>query len=146
MIRVCRCQVSSPPPLPTLLISMVGFSLLFRDTTKSHYACHGLHAMHRLQEEREERSKTSSLIISKLMQEVDVLVSASVCSPRICLKCTFVEQAEFLAHVHTGDGADPKHHRPGVWRSPMQSHQSRLVLRGQAPRHLHDCSRRRVTR
>lgn len=142
MIRVCRCQVSSPPPLPTLLISMVGFSLLFRDTTKSHYACHGLHAMHRLQEEREERSKTSSLIISKLMQEVDVLVSASVCSPRICLKCTFVERAEFLARVQTGDGADRKHHR----RSPTQSQQSRLVLRGQAPRHLHDCSRRRVTR
>lgn len=85
---------------------MVGFSLLFRDTTKSHYVCHGLHAMHLLQEEREERSKTSSLIISKLMQEVDVLVSASVCSPRIWLKCTFVQRAEFLALVHTGDRAD----------------------------------------
>lgn len=35
-----------------------------------------------------------------------MLVSASVCSPRICFKCTFVQRAEVLAHVHTGDGAD----------------------------------------
>lgn len=99
MIRVCRCQASSPPPLPTLLISMVGFFLLLRDTTKSHYICHGLHAGLLLQEERQERSKTSSLIISKLMQEVDVLVSASVCSPRICFKCTLVQRAEVTEQI-----------------------------------------------
>lgn len=76
MICVFRCQVSPPPPpsppnpsssssrhcCGNLLISVSCFSLPFRDTTKSHYVCHGLcvQAMHLLEEEREKKDQRCS--------------------------------------------------------------------------------------
>lgn len=44
-----------------------------------------------------------------------MLVSASVCSPRIWFKCTFVQHAAFLAHVHTGDRADSEEEPEQGW-------------------------------
>lgn len=89
-----------------LLISVSWFSLPFRDTTKSHYVCHGLcvQAIHLLEEERRKKKRSKMFLQSPLSgyRRWKCFHACACCSPRVLWGMQIVDRKalHFADYIH----------------------------------------------